>query len=96
MSEKKKPTWEDAEKICEGFRALEEALLEIEPYGIQRKAIKLLNEAREEANFALLFADAENPFLTDEAKNRMKLEYLEKEAKRLGLAWAKTPAKEER
>lgn len=83
MSEKKKPTWEDAEKICEGFQSLKEALLKIEPYGIQWKALELLKEAREEASFALLFADAENPFLTDEARNRMKREYLEREANRL-------------
>lgn len=83
MSEKKKTTWEDAEKIFEGFRSLWEALLEIEPYGVQWKALELLKEAREETSYALLFADAENPFLTDEAKNKMKLEYLEREAKRL-------------
>lgn len=86
MSEKKKPTWEDVVKICEGFRSLEEVLLETLPYGLLLKALDLLKEAREEASYALLFADAENPFLTDEARNKMKMEYLEREAKRLR-AW---------
>lgn len=83
----KKITWEDVGKIHEAFRSLKEALLNIEPYGIQWKALELLKEAREEASYALLFADTENPFLTDEAKNKMKLEYLEKESKLLGKTW---------
>ena len=82
MSEKK-ITWEDVEKIHHAFQALKEALLEIEPYGIQWKALELLKEAREETSFALLFANAENPWLTDEAKNKMKMEYLQKEAKKM-------------
>ena len=58
-------------------------MLEIEPYGIQWKALELLKEAREETGFALLFANAENPFLTNEAQNKMKMEYLEREAKKM-------------
>ena len=88
MSEK--ITWEDVGKIHEAFQELKKALLNIEPYGVQWKALELLKEAREETSFALLFADAENPFLTNEAKNKMKLEYLEKESKLLGKTWRET------
>lgn len=83
----KKITMEEVEKIYNAFQSLKEALLEIEPYGIQWKALELLKEAREETSYALLFSDAENPWLTEEARNKMKLEYLEKEAKKLRETW---------
>ena len=79
----KKITMEEVEKIHNAFQSLKEALLEIEPYGIQWKALELLKEAREETGYALLFANSENPFLTNEAKNKMKMEYLEREAKKM-------------
>lgn len=87
---KKKITMEEIEKIHNAFQELKEALLNIEPYGIQWKALALLKEAREETSYALLFSDAENPWLTEEARNKMKLEYLEKEAKKLRETWTET------
>ena len=92
----KKITMEEVEKIHNAFQALKESLLSIEPYGIQWKALELLKEAREETNYALLFSDAENPWLTEEAKNKMKLEYLEKEAKKLRKTWAESEVDHER
>lgn len=86
----KKITMEELEQIVNAFQSLKEALLKIEPYGIQWKALELLKEAREEASYALLFSDVENPWLTEEAKNKMKIEYLEREAKKLRKTWLET------
>lgn len=79
--EKKRMKWADIERIYKAFIELKEALSNAEPYGITMPAIELVEKAREEAGGALLFADVENDMLTEEARNKMKQEYLEKRLK---------------
>ena len=79
---KKKMKWADIERIYRAFQELKEALSKAEPYGITMPAIELVQKAQEEAGGALLFADVENDFMTEEARNKAKTEYLEKRLKK--------------
>lgn len=79
--EKKRMKWSDIERIYKAFIELKEALYKAQPYGITMPAIELVQKAQEEAGGALLFADVENDMLTEEARNKMKQEYLEKRLK---------------
>lgn len=80
--EKKKMKWSDIERIYKAFIELKEALYKAQPYGITMPAIELVEKAREEAGGALLFADVEEGgILTEETRNKMKQEYLEKRLK---------------
>ena len=82
MSEKKRMKWADIERIYKAFIELKEALYKAQPYGVTMPAIELVEKAREEAGGALLFADVEEGgILTEEARNKMKEEYLEKRLK---------------
>ena len=81
--EKKKMTWSDIERIYRAFQELKEALYKAQPYGVTMQAIELVQKAQEEAGGALLFADVEEGgMLTEEARKKMQLEYLEKRVKR--------------
>lgn len=79
--EKKRMKWSDIERIYKAFQELKEALSKAQPYGITFPAIELVQKAQEEAGGALLFADVEDDILTEEARNKMKQEYLEKRLK---------------
>lgn len=83
--EKKRMKWSDIERIHKAFQELTEALSVAQPYGVTFPAIELVQKAREEASGALLFADFEegegNQFLSKEALDKMKREYLEKRLK---------------
>lgn len=70
--------WSDIEWIYRAFNELKESLLVAQPYGITMRAVEMVEKAREEAGGALLFADVEDDILSEEAKNKMKREYLEK------------------
>lgn len=83
--EKRKMKWEDIGRIYRAFNELMEALSVAQPYGVTMPAIELVQKAREEASGALLFADFEegegNQWLSKEALNKLKQEYLEKRLK---------------
>lgn len=86
MSEgKKRMKWSDIERIYMAFQELTEALSVAQPYGVTFPAIELVQKAREEASGALLFADFEegegNQWLSKEALDKLKQEYLEKRLK---------------
>ena len=80
--EKKRMKWSDIGRIHKAFNELVEALSVAQPYGVTFPAIELVQKAREEAGGALLFADVENDFMTEEALNKAKTEYLEKRLKK--------------
>ena len=77
--EKKKVKWADIKRVHDAFYELESALRSVdEPMGITFYAVELVRKAREEASGALLFAEVEDHILTQESRNKMKLEWLEK------------------
>lgn len=82
--EKKKVKWADIERVHNAFCELERALLEVdEPRGITFYAVELVRKAREEASGALLFTEVEDDILTQESRDKMKLEWLEKKVAKI-------------
>ena len=82
--EKKKVKWADIKRVHDAFCELERALFAVdEPRGITFYAVELVRKAREEASGALLFAEVEDHILTQESRDKMKLEWLEKKVDKI-------------
>ncbi len=82
--EKKKVKWADIERVHVAFNELMSALFAVdEPRGITIFALELVRKAREEASGALLFAEVEDHILTQESRDKMKLEWLEKKVDKI-------------